>query len=345
MASIDIFNDDAFSMTSLTDSIAVAPYKPKMLGSLGLFQPKPQRTTTAWIEKVGSRLHILQTAPRGAVENVRSSDKRKAYPFRIPHVPQFQTVLADDIQNVRATGSETELKAMASHVNEQLIGMRNDHEVTHEYHRIGALKGLILDADGSTIYDLFDEFNLTQTTHSFVGTVSSLTDMFTGIIRTIANKCGNDVPSRILCLCGDEYFDAIVGHDTMKSAYDRWRDGEFRRVSQLGPAWYEAASMNGFEQQNILFLNYRGQIDSTRFIETDEAYYVPVGIPGLFQEVIGPADTTETVNTLGKLIYVMQERMKFNKGIELHSQSNALEICTRPDVIVKSTYSATSSSS
>jgi hypothetical protein len=40
--------------------------------------------------------------------------------------------------------------------------MRNKHAITLEHLRIGALKGVILDADGSVIYDLFDEFEITQ---------------------------------------------------------------------------------------------------------------------------------------------------------------------------------------
>lgn len=45
--------------------------------------------------------------------------------------------------------------------------MRNKHAITLEHLRIGALKGVILDADGSVLYDLYDEFDIAPKTISF----------------------------------------------------------------------------------------------------------------------------------------------------------------------------------
>lgn len=342
MASMDVFNSDAFSMTSLSSAIMTAPYKPRLLGNLGLFTEVPIRTPTAFVEKKGNKLAILHTANRGTVKNPRSTIMRDAYPFTVPHIPQYQTILADDIFGVRAFGSETELQAMGSYVNDQLIGMRDNHEVTWEYHRVGALKGEILDGDNSTvIYNLFTEFGLSQTTVAWYSTDTTFADTCTEIIRTIADKLGNDNFGQITALCGNDYFDAIVGHDSMADAYDRWRDGEFRRVSHLGPEWYSVAA-NGFMYQNILFINYRGKIDDVTFIPDDEAYYFPIGVPQLFQEIVAPANFMETVNTRGQRLYVKQKRMDYDMGVELHSQSNYLAMCTRPDVVIKSTWAATS---
>lgn len=338
MASIDIFSSNAFSMSNLTNALNLAPYKPQMLGGLGLFTEKPIRTTVAWIEKKGNRLSLLNTANRGTVKDVRSTKKRTAIPFEVPHVPYFQTVLADDIQNVRAFGSETELEAMGSYVNEQLEGMRDDHEVTHEFHRAGAVKGVIYDGDGTTvIYNLFTAFDLTQVSVNFDGANDSFAPTATSIIRTMADKLGGGTFSGILALCGNTYFDGVVGHTSMQAAYELWRNGEFLRNSYIGPAWYTAAA-SGFVFQNIMFVNYRGKIGDVSFIADTEAYYIPTGVPQLFQEVIAPGDFMETVNTLGRKLYAKQERIAFDKGVELHTQSNVLAMCTRPDAIIKSTY-------
>jgi len=40
--------------------------------------------------------------------------------------------------------------------------------ITLEQLRMGALNGLILDADGTVIYDLYDEFDITPQTVNFV---------------------------------------------------------------------------------------------------------------------------------------------------------------------------------
>lgn len=340
MPSLDIFNNNAFSLSNLTDAIETAPYKPKMLGSLGLFEDVRIRTTTAYVEKKNGRLSVLRTANRGTMMDVHSTKPRTLIPFVVPHVPYFQQVLADDVQNIRAFGSETELQSLAAHINEQLIGMKDDHEVTHEYHRVGALKGVVLDADGTrVIANILDAFNLTQTVIPIYGTTTNLGNSMTEIVRTLADLLGNEGFDGLLAICGNNYFDGVVNHASMVAAYDRWRDGQFFRESHLGPAWFSAAAA-GFMYQNIMFINYRGRIGDLTFIGDNEAYYVPRGIRGLFQEIIAPADFAETVNTLGRKFYAKQERIKFDKGVELHTQSNVLAMCTRPDVIIKSTYAA-----
>ncbi|WP_420795626.1 major capsid protein, partial [Endozoicomonas atrinae] len=49
---MDIFNDDAFSLTSLTATINEMEYKPGRLGELGLFRESGINTTTAVVESV-----------------------------------------------------------------------------------------------------------------------------------------------------------------------------------------------------------------------------------------------------------------------------------------------------
>lgn len=342
---MDVFGSDAFGMASLSSAIMLAPHKPRLLGSLGIFNTRPVRVPVAFVEKKKGKLSLLQTANRGTVANVRSKNLRDAIPFNIPHVPQYQTVEADDIYGVRAFGSETELQAMSSHIADQLEGMRDNHEVTWEYHRVGALKGEILDADGTTvIYNLFTEFGLTQTTITWASDDSDFAPTCTNIIRTMAGILGIDNPSLIVGLCGNDYFDAVVSHSSMKTAYDRWRDGEFLRMSHLGPEWYMPAT-NGFSFQNILFINYRGQIDDITFVADNEAYFYPMGIKDLFLQIPAPANFLETVNTKGQMLYAKKKILDYDMGVELHSQSNCLMMCTRPDAIIKSTWSETTSSS
>lgn len=345
MAGIDIFNNNAFEVTELTNSMDLLPYEPQLLGELKLFTQKPIRTTTAWIEKRRGKLRIIDMAARSTVGNVRSTEPREAIPVELPHMPYYQTIKADDIQNVRAFGTESELEQMEDHVNDQLEGMKADHEVTFEYHRVGALKGQILRGDGVTVWlDLFNLFGMTQEVIPFVGENADVLPMIHQIKRFIAGRLGNKRLRGIVALAGDAYFDALIMHPSIRASFDLWQDGAYRRLSHLGPAWEDAAS-NGLGFQNILWINYRGDVDDFTFIPTDEAYYFARGVPNLFEDIIGPPDMMPWSNTKGRRYYVSKEILPHNKGVELHTQSNVLSICKRPDTIVKSVYTAVATSS
>src|SRR5699024_10027897 len=110
------------------------------------------------VEHQSGLLQLVPSTARGGPGKVVGADKRKARSFIVPHLPQRGAILADEVQNVRAFGSENEAQAVQTVVNNRLASMRRNLDATIEYHRLGAIKGLILDADGSEIYDLFAEF-------------------------------------------------------------------------------------------------------------------------------------------------------------------------------------------
>jgi hypothetical protein len=61
----------------------------------------------------------------------------------------------------------------------------------------------------------------------------------------------------------------------------------------------------------------------------------PLGTVDTFGTYFAPADFNETVNTLGQPLYAKQEPRKFERGTDLHTQSNPLPMCHRPGVLVK----------
>jgi uncharacterized protein YaaQ len=65
MADIAIFEDDAFSVSSLTAAINEQPYQPGRLSSLGLFQEEGITTLTVQIEKDGDTLALVPAGERG----------------------------------------------------------------------------------------------------------------------------------------------------------------------------------------------------------------------------------------------------------------------------------------
>lgn len=69
-------------------------------------------------------------------------------PFNTIHLPARSTIRADEVRGLRQFGSESELESVQTMVQKRQIKHRRQLDATIEYHRIGAIKGQILDADG-----------------------------------------------------------------------------------------------------------------------------------------------------------------------------------------------------
>ena len=328
----NIFGNDLFTMASLTDAVNALPFKPSRIGQMGLYQMSGVTTTSIIIEEKDGILALISTQPRGGTNVFGRGNQRKGRSFLIPHIPLNDRVMAEDVTNVRAFGSETALQGVARVVNDRLALMRQSHEVTLEYHRIGGIHGVILDADGSTtIYNLFTEFGVTEVTVDFALS-SSVTDVrgrCLDVAVSIEKSLGAAAYDHIHCFCGLTWFKAFVNHTQVKVAYERWRDGVALRNDPR----------KGFEFAGITFEVYRGTVSGVAFINASQARFFPVGVPNLFKTYFAPADFMETVNTVGIAMYAKQAPLEFNVGVKMHTQSNPLCMCTQPKVLVKGTTS------
>ena len=325
---MDIFNDDAFSVVSLTKAIEDTPFVPGRVGQLGIFSEEGVSTTSISIEKVGSTVSLVPAASRGSSGRPMGNDKRQMIPFTATHLPQRASILADEVQNLRAFGSETEVETAQRLMNRKLAKMRRDLDTTIEYQRIGAIKGSILDSDGATeLLNLHTAFGTSVTSHNLVlGSAGTLVrNKVIEARRKMEAALGGLTYSGARVLCSASFFDALVGHSGVEAAFDRYMNGEFLREDQRG----------GFYFAGVFWEEYRGQVGATKFIADGEAWMVPEGVPDLFVTNYAPADYMETVNTLGQAYYAKQEPKDFNKGIDVETQSNPIHICTRPAVPVK----------
>lgn len=315
---INPFESDAFNMASLTASINLLPNLYGKTEEMNLFPAKSVRTRNIAVEERNGVLSLLPTQVPGGTSTYENRTNRTMRSFTIPHIPHDDVILPEEIQGIRAFGSETELEAMANVVTDHLQSMRNKHAITLEYLRMGALKGNILDADGSTLYDLYDEFGITPKTVNFaLGTAGTdVKRKCLEVVRYIEDNLRGEFMNGVHCLVSPEFFDALTSHAKVKEAYERWQEGAALRND----------IRSGFTFGGITFEEYRGQATDPdgnvrRFIASGEGHCFPVGTSQTFVTYFAPADFNETVNTLGLPLYAKQCPRKFDRGTELHTQS------------------------
>jgi hypothetical protein len=338
MATLDVFHTDPFTMIELTAAVERNPFIPSGIGELDLFEPNPIRTRALAVEQRAGTLALIQTSPRGAPATERVTEKRQARYFEVPRLRHGDTIYADEIQSVRAFGQETEVMQLQSEVARRLAGptgLQSNLEYTYEHMRLAAIQGILLDADGTTLYNWFNEFTITPAAEvAFDLNHSPAVD---GLLRL---KCNATVRAMarasqgafttgttVMGICGDDFWDALVTHPDVTRTYFNWAAAAELRQGTA----FEAMRFGGID-----WFNYRGSDDtSTIAIPHDKVKFFPKGANGVFRVGWAPAENFTYANTLGRPQYVQPIfDTQRNEWWRMELTSYPLFICTRPEVLL-----------
>ncbi len=346
MATINIFESDAFSLASLMAALDKVPFNPSMLGDLGIFSDRPVTTETVYVEERSGTLSLVQTTPRGAPLAQRTTEKRDAVPFKTSRIAKQDKLWATELQNIRDFGSETELMRVAKEVMRRMsgeTGLQAEIGYTWENMRLGAIQGIVLDADGSTIQNFYTAFNISQPAEiafdltgaqaagTTVGAAGKLRPFIQqNVVRPMvqAAKGAFQPTTRIYGLCGHSFYDDLTNHGEVRATY----------LNQAAAA--EQRNGNAFESftyGGVTWIDYRGSDDNSAIaINADKVKFFPVGAPGIFQAAWSPAEFMPYVNTPGTKLYPMivpdDDRQAY---VDIEVYSYPLFMCTRPDVLFR----------
>ncbi|MBF0260451.1 MAG: major capsid protein [Magnetococcales bacterium] len=343
----DAFSPNPFSLVEMVQAINLIPSAYGRINGLSIFRDQGVTTTTVGFEELKGVLRLLRFQERGARGAEHQYDKRKIRTFSIPHIPLPASLLAEKFQNVRGFGLDAGPDPFTKAVMDLLALLRNNHAITLEWLRMGALKGVILDADSSITHDLFDEFQIgdsdpTDFEESKVGKRLQLNFELDSDATDVRAKCmmvkrhieqnlQGDTMSDVRVLVSAAFYDALTAHAKVKEAFSGWQAAQDRLAGDM---------RKGFTFGGITFEEYSAFAtdpsgDIVPFIESGYGHAFPVGTSQTFTTFYAPADYKETVNTPGLPLYAKMEEMRFGKGWDIETQSNPLPICSRPGVLVE----------
>lgn len=333
---LNIFAGDAFSNVSLTRAFLATPYVPNLLGALGIFQPEPITTDVAAIESMNGVLKLVQTSQRGAPPATRAQEKRTIRDVRTYRLALNDRIYAHQVANLRAFGSESQLETMQAFAMRRLAKLRQDIELTHENLRLGAILGVVKDADGSTLldYNSFWGVSAPSAISFALGTdTTKVRNKCDQVVRTMQkNAAGAFVPGvEVVGLCSDGFWDALVTHPNVEKFYmNRDRADEL----MVGSAY------STFRFGGITWINYRGTDDGTTVtIPANDCRFVLRGAPDLFQMVLSPRnESMDFMNTMGQPVYAMMvpDRDR-SEWVDVEAYSYPLPVCTRPLTLLRGT--------
>lgn len=336
---LDIFNDDAFSVTSLVLAMKDVKYVPSRIGQMGLFTATGIDTLNIAIEREGAEsVIIVPASARGGPGKTVGTTRRSMVNFSVPHFQLDDAIMADSIQGVRAFGTRDQVEMMQAKIAGKAVTHSQSFALTEEYHRLKLIaEGKVYDSDGTTVlFDFFTALGYTAETEidfdldnaNPLGGV--LRKKCAGVVRQIGEILDGLPSTGIHALCGNAFFDDLIAHPEVRETYKGYEAAATLRNAYVTDG--RGGSWAMFEFGGITWENYRG--GQTVGVHTDKCHLFPVGVPDLFKTHYAPADYIETVNTEGQRLYAKQWRMPNDKGIQLEYQTNAIHYCTRPKVLV-----------
>jgi len=334
MPLLNPFDTNAFNLVSLTAAINILPNNYGKIRQMNLFPERSVATRQVLVEEKNGVLNLLRTMPPGSPGQKATRDSRTVRSFIVPHIPYDDEILPQEYDGIRSFGTENQVDSVASIMNDHLQSMRNKHAITLEWLRLGALKGIIYDGDGSTIlYNLHKEFLIKPKSVDF---------LFGDINTDIKAKClevkrhiednlkGEVMQGDPHVFVDKDFFDGLTSHPAVEDAYALWNNGAAARGDMR----------SGFPFGGLVFEEYNATISDINgtprtFFASKYGMAFPMGTMDTFRTVVAPADFIETVNTMGVLLYAKQKNRDYDRGIDIHTQSNPLPLCLRPGVLVE----------
>lgn len=334
-----------YTATDLTEQVNRIPNIYGLLQAMGMFSSEGISSIFVEVRVQDGLLRVLSAQERGGPGIEGKRDKGKSLIFKVPHFPQFDLIAPADIQNMlRAVGRARSAVTFDDELAKVLDVLRNNHAITREFIRLGALKGVVVDGDGTELYNLFDEFEVTKKVVDFaLGTAG--TDVMAKCEEVhdhvIANLKG-EVSDGVEVMVSGAFFGKLITHAKVEKFYLNAEQAtsltRFER-DRLGGNWgrvFEFGNVRFRENKTTFPLKIGDTVTSTPAIAANKGHAYPTGTRNTFKTFDAPPDTLGAVNTApSDEVFISPEVLKHGKGVELWSESNTLAICNRPEVLVE----------
>ena len=228
MATMDIFESDAFSVIELTRALENIPFKPALLSSANLFSPRGVRSRTVVIESRDGTLSLIPFSERGSAYEQQVPERRDMRAFVCRQFKKQDVLWASEIQSVRDFGSETATQQVQTAAAHRLRRLRQDAEATFEYHFLNGIQGIVKDPkDGATVIDYAAEFGITPAAEidfdldNASPASGALRKRCQALIESVEESLGGLAAGavQVRAECGSAFFADLVAHKEVRETY------------------------------------------------------------------------------------------------------------------------------
>lgn len=321
----------AFSARGLSASVSRLPYIPTLLRQFCTEYHTSELNVPVYLED--GKLTLVPDGPRGVMGDPSVDSTRRAVYLTACHLSQPGRIIADDLRNRMRLGSD-DMATVADAYLDKLGQKRANIEATLEYHLLGAIRGLVLDAKGSVLYDLYEQFgqekaaDITWSFPTTEGGKNTVLAKFQEIKKSISNSVGGNAIPAVGAVVGDTFWEELISNPAVNSAYNSWaavHEATFGNNDFLGKP---------FPYGGILWQNYGQVVGGKTFVEAEEAHLFPVISDGSgLQQWFAPSDYIANVGDMGVSFYAHQYVNPNGKSLEFEVQSNPITFFGRPEAL------------
>lgn len=331
---INPFDAGGYSLAEMTQAINILPNVYTRLAEIGLFRFEGVTQRAVIIEQMEGVLNLLPSVPLGGPATVANRDGRSMRSFVAPWIPHDDVITPQDLQGVRGFGMADQADPLATIMERKLSRMRVKHAQTREYMEINALRGILKDGAGSTLYNFFTEFGIAQQEEDFVlGTAgTNVQGKVRAVLRKIEEALLGETMTSVHALVSPEFFDKLISHAKVEEAYKYYASAGAQPLRQ--------DARRNFPFAGILFEEYIGSVTLAtgaveRLIPSGEGIAFPLGTQDTFATYGAPANLIETANTIGLPVYARQLMRPDGSMIDVKTEASILPINKRPRLAVR----------
>jgi hypothetical protein len=333
VAIINPFDAGGYSLAEMTQAINILPNVYTRLGQMGLFRFEGVTQRSVIIEHAEGLLNLLPTVPLGGPATVANRDTRSMRSFTVPWIPHDDVITPQDIQGVRGFGLTDAADPLAVVMERKLTRMRVKHAQTREYMEVNALRGIVKDGAGVTLYNYFTEFGIAQLSVDFVlGTAgTNVQAKVRDVLRKTETELKGEIMTGAVAVVSPEFFDKLIGHAKVEDAYKFYASTSEPLRNDVRRRFPFAGLV--FEEYNATVTLSTGNTET--LVPAGEGIAFPLGTLDTFVTYGAPANLIETVNTVGLPIYARQLARQDGSAIEVKTEASILPINKRPRLAVR----------
>lgn len=324
---------NANKVADWTSELLIVPNQWGILNQMGIFSEEGVETATVQFEQTTRDGALIVDKVRGERATAGKEQASIVRAWSVPHFPYDDYISPSDVRGKRAYGSADQEETLAAVRARRMERIMQNHAWTLEYARFQLLTaGTVYAPSGTVSLNYFTEFGVTQKSVNFALTTGTTDVVAKGeeVIAHIQDNASGESVSGIAAFCSPEYFSALVGHASVKTAYQYYTSTQEPLRQRLG-----GSAMNRrFEHGGITYIEVRGNYAGNLFVPANEAVFVPMGTE-IFKTYFAAANKFDLLGTIGERAYLFEYSGERGDKLVLESESNFLNAITRPAMVVK----------